>query len=405
MRLLHTSDWHLGRQFHGASLLEEQAAAVDRIVELASEARVDAVVIAGDLYDRAIPPGPAVELLDDALVRLRATGAVVVAIGGNHDSPTRVGFGDRLLGAAGVTVRSDLARAAEPVIVTPADDGEPVALYPVPFADPLAVSLALPDSVDGRRRSALTHQQALQAVLRPVVADRRSRGLRSVLVAHAFVANTAPQLDEDPVQVCDSERDLAIGGSALVDTSVVSGFDYVALGHLHGRQAWDGGRVAYSGSPLRYSFSEERHHKSVRIVELGGPGGATGSVALSVEQVDLGVGRPLCTVTGALDDLLADPLLEGAVPARVRAVLTDPVLPPHAMARLRGRFPHTAELVHRPPECAGDGDHPRSARDVRSRDPLDLALDFLAAQWDEPAAAADRELLAEALTNVSGAPA
>lgn len=395
MRLLHTSDWHLGRQFHGTSLLDEQAEAVDRIVEIAAQERVDAVVIAGDLYDRAIPPGPAVELLDEALVRLRATGAVVIAIGGNHDSPTRVGFGDRLLSSAGVTVRSDLARAHEPVLVHPADGGDPVAVYPVPFADPLAVSLSLPRE-EGERRSSLSHQQALQLVLRPVRDDRRARKGRSVLVAHAFVANTAPPLGEEPVQTCDSERDLSVGGSALVDTSVVSGFDYVALGHLHGRQAWDGGRVAYSGSPLRYSFSEEHHRKSVRIVELDGSG------AVTAEQIDLGVGLPLRTLTGPLDHLLVDPALDDAAGARVRAVLTDPVLPPHAMARLRDRFPHTAEVVHQPPECGRAGDRPRTSRDVRTRAPLDLALDFLAAQWDEPASDADRDLLAEALTAVSG---
>jgi exonuclease SbcD len=396
MRLLHTSDWHLGRQFHGTSLLDEQAEAIDRTVEIAAEERVDAVVVAGDLYDRAIPPGPAVELLDDALVRLRATGAVVVAIGGNHDSPTRVGFGDRLLAAAGVTVRSDLARAAEPVMVTPADGGHPVAIYPVPFADPLAVSLSLPQEEGATRRASLSHQQALEVVLRPVRADRRARRGRSVLVAHAFVANTAPPLGEEPVQTCDSERDLSVGGSALVDTSVVSGFDYVALGHLHGRQAWDGGRVAYSGSPLRYSFSEEHHHKSVRVVELSEAG------AVTAEQIDLGVGLPLRTVVGPLEDLLVDPTLADAAGARVRALLTDPVLPPHAMARLRDRFPHTAEVVHQPPERHEGGERLRTSRDVRTRAPLDLALDFLAAQWDEPADDADRALLAEALTAVAG---
>lgn len=369
MRLLHTSDWHLGRQFHGTPLLHEQAAAVDRMVEIATEARVDAVVIAGDLYDRAIPPGGAVELLDEALVRLRATGAVVIAVAGNHDSPTRLGFGDRLLSSAGVTLRSRPERTDEPVVVAPADGGSPVAVYPVPFVDPVAVG-------------ASTHQQALDRVLEPARADRARRGLRSVVVAHAFVTSAV---------ACDSERDLAVGGSAVVDPGVFAGFDLVTLGHLHGRQSWDGGRVAYSGSPLRYSFSEEHHRKVVRVVELAADG------TPAVEDVELGVGLPLRTLTGELEDLLADASLATAEGARVRANLTDRVLPTGAMSRLRARFPHAAELVHVPPAPEDGTAAPRSGHDVGTRRPLDLAEDFLAAQWGRRPAHEEELVLTHAL--------
>jgi exonuclease SbcD len=146
MRLLHTSDWHLGRQFHGASLLQEQAAAMDRIVALATEAEVDAVLIAGDLYDRAIPPAEAVQLFNDTLARLSRAGAAVVAIAGNHDSHVRVSIYDPLLSAFGVTIRGDVRRAAEPVLVTPRRGGAPVAIYPLPYLEP---------SVDGPLLAAL----------------------------------------------------------------------------------------------------------------------------------------------------------------------------------------------------------------------------------------------------------
>jgi len=397
MRLLHTSDWHLGRQFHGTSLLDEQAAVVDRMVEIAADRAVDAVIIAGDLYDRAIPPAPAVELLDDALLRLRDTGALVVAISGNHDSPSRVGYGERLMSRTGVTVRSDVRRAADPVLVPGADGSDAVAVYPVPFLDPVIAGMTAGDDPDpdGPRRRP-THQQALDGVLGGVRADRSTRGLRSVVVAHAFVANTAPRLDEDPVETCDSERELAAGGTGRVDQGVFSGFDYVALGHLHGRQSWDHDRIAYSGSPLRYSFSEEHHRKSVRIVDLAADGGR------SVELVELGVGRGLCTITGELASLLADPGLAHARGARVRAVLTDVELPHQAMAQLRTRFPHAAELVHQPPERADGPATVRTAQDIRRRRPLDLTLEFVAEQWDGAPDAASRTILRDAVTAVLG---
>lgn len=406
MRLLHTSDWHLGRQFHGASLLDEQAAAVERIVELTREQQADVVVIAGDLYDRAIPSGPAVELLDDALVRLRDTGAIVVAISGNHDSSSRAGFGDRLLSRAGVTVRADVRRFAEPVVVAPGRDGDGandlLAVYPVPYLDPLVFDAAHPpaqaddDGPPADRGGRSTHQQVLSRAMTVVRADRARRGLPSVVVAHAFVANTAPLLEEAPVETCESERRLAVGGTDRVDQSVFAGFDYVALGHLHGHQAWDGGRVAYSGSPLRYSFSEEHHRKGIQLIDLGVGGRRT------VEFVELGVGRPLCTVTGPLDRLLGDPSLAHAEAARVRAVLTDPQLPHQAMARLRARFPHTAELVHRPPERSGALPI-RNGSDVRRRQPLDLALQFVAEQWDARPDDRSETLLRDAVVGVLGA--
>ena len=137
MRFLHTSDWHLGRQFHGASLLEDQTAALERIVALAQEAEVDAVLIAGDIYDRAIPPAEAVQLFTTTLARLRQSGVAVVAIAGNHDSHVRVSVYDPLLSALGVTIRGDVSRAHEPVLVMPRRGGAPVAIYPLPYLDPV----------------------------------------------------------------------------------------------------------------------------------------------------------------------------------------------------------------------------------------------------------------------------
>lgn len=395
-----------------ASLLDEQVAAIDRIIEIARDQRVDVVVIAGDLYDRAIPPAPAVELFSEALCRLHDLGVQVVAISGNHDSVSRVGFGDRLLSRTGVTVRADARRAAEPVSVRADDGGGPVYIYPIPFLDPISVAplvraeradtgdgtLFGPAGTDHRAGSdsagRLTHLQVLDwAVTRARVhlsaaASSHVTPVRSVVVAHAFVTNTAA-----PSVESDSERELAIGGADQVSTDLFDGFDYVALGHLHGHQSWNDGRVAYSGTPLPYSFSEEHHTKVVRLVDLPPDGTRT------VTVVPLGVGRPLRTLTGDLADLVADPALAGAEGARVRAVLTDAQLPSHAMAQLRVRFPHASELVHRPPAVSPTHEQLRltSAR-IRQASPIELTVEFLTEQLGEAPDAQADELLREAVT-------
>jgi exonuclease SbcD len=408
MRLLHTSDWHLGRTFHGASLLEEQSEALDRIVELAREAAVDVVVIAGDLYDRAIPPAEAVSLFTETLARLRRHGIAVVAIAGNHDSHVRVSVYDPLLNDLGVTIRGAVARATEPVLVKPRRGGAPVALYPLPYLEPVVDGPRLlaglgeeraEVEVEGEAKSTaktaaaaadtelptsrFSQESTTRLALAGIHRDREHRpGTRSVLVAHTFVAGGLSS---------DSERELSVGQVDRVSVEAFIGFDYVALGHLHGAQQLDGPRLAYSGTPLPYSFSEERHRKSVRIVELAADG------TPAVEVVPLDVGRRLQTLQGTLASLLADPAHDGAQQARVRAILTDDTLPAQAMARLRERFPHAVELRHQPPLVERASAADRSQRIRQARSPLELADLFFADQQGEPANAAERELLRQAL--------
>ena len=421
MRLLHTSDWHLGRSFHGASLLEEQAEALDRIVELAREAAVDLVVIAGDLYDRAIPPAEAVSLFTDTLARLRSAGIAVVAIAGNHDSHVRVSVYDQLLSDLGVTIRGAVSRAAEPVLVQPGGGGDAVAVYPLPYLEPVVDGPRLLDRLEeeeeeeeehapGRSEPAdpgqtgpgtagtaaagpgqgepaavgrFSHEATTRLALARIRRDLARRpGCRSVLVAHTFVAGGLGS---------DSERELSVGQVDRVSVEAFAGFDYVALGHLHGSQQLDGPRLAYSGTPLPYSFSEERHRKSVRIVELAVDG------TPAVEVVPLGVGRSLQTLEGTLARLCCDPAFEAARQARVRAILTDEALPLQAMARLRERFPHAVELRHQPPAVEHSSGDERSRQIREARSPLDLAGLFLADQQGKPASAAELDLLRLAL--------
>ncbi len=320
MRLLHTADWHLGRSFHGEGLLDAQAAAVDHLVAVAREERVDAVLVAGDVYDRALPPVDAVRLADEALRRLSELCPVVV-IPGNHDSAVRLGFGAALLARAGVHVRADAGGCGAAVTVGGAR------VYAIPYLEPEVAAGPLGCEQRG-------HAAVLAAAMDRVRADaaRQPAGVGTVVVAHAFVAGAAG---------CESERELAVGGAGSVPASVFAGVDYVALGHLHGPQRV-GDRARYAGSPLAFSFSEARQRKSVAVVEVGR--GAEPAVELHPCPVP----RPLAALRGRLEELLADPAHAGAEGAWVHATLTDPARPVDAMDRLRRRFPHTAVLAFAP---------------------------------------------------------
>ena len=392
MRLLHTSDWHLGRSFHGASLLQEQAEVLARIVALARDGAVDAVLIAGDLYDRAIPPAEAVLLFNDTLAQLRQSGAAVVAIAGNHDSHVRVSVYDPLLASFGVTIRGDVRRAHEPVLVSPRLGGAPVAIYPLPYLEPAVdgpgLAWALEQEAAVVPPTRLRHDEVTRLALERIRRDLQQRPHhRSVLVAHTFVAGG---------ESSESERELTVGNVDRVSVEAFTGFDYVALGHLHGSQQLDGPRLAYSGTPLPYSFSEEHHVKAVRLVELAD------DRSLQVEVVPLGVGRPLRSLSGRLAELLTDPALEEARRAWVRVELTDDLLPLQAMARLRERFPHVVQLQQRRPEGSPATASARALSIRSARGPLERSLAFFADQQGRPPLPAEEQLLRQALMAASG---
>lgn len=313
MRILHTADWHLGRTLGNHSLLEDQAYVLRQFIELAVETRPDVIVIAGDLYDRSVPPADAVTLLDDTLHELTSRcGAPVIAISGNHDSQQRLDFGARLLRHRGLHLFGSLESAG---VVTVGD----TAFVAVPFAEPAAVRSAYPGYTGQDHHSALAF---LLETLRPAEG-------RAVAIAHAFVAGGVESA---------SERALSVGTAGMVGVEVFRGFAYAALGHLHRPQTL--GRARYAGSLLKYSTSEAAQKKSVTLVDLDG----------ETEEFALRPRRDLRCVEGDFDALLAGPPSEDYL----YFTLTDTGLIPNAAQRLREIYPQFLGLEVRRVKEAGE---------------------------------------------------
>jgi len=392
MRFLHTSDWHLGRSLHRFDLREAQAAFLDHLVETARSERVDAVLVAGDVYDRAIPPVDSVALYEDALARLRATGARVILISGNHDSARRLGVNSALIDASGVHLRTRPAALAEPVLLTgDGGAGGGVAVYGVPYLEP---ALGLANAADAEPGAdTRSHATVLNAALGLIRADAAARAAtRTVVLAHAWVTAGRDEHERGESakrQASGSERDISVGGIGYVPASVFDGFSYVALGHLHGRQTL-AENMRYSGSPLPYSFSEKDHEKGTWLVEVGAEGKA------SAEWVTAPVYRRLAVLRGRIEDLLASRAHDAHERDFVAVTLTDAVRPEGAMERLRARFPHILTLEFKPEGVIAD---PRGyGQKVKGRDDLTVAAEFVRHVRDSAASAGERELLAAAFT-------
>lgn len=384
MRLLHTSDWHLGRTLHGVDLLEHQAAHLDHLVDVVRSEQVDALLVAGDIHDRAIPPVAAVELLNDALIRLTEHTRVVITPG-NHDSATRLGFGASLFGDR-LVVRSRVQTISTPVEI-PGPDGHSSALvYALPYLDPDMVRHRLtgPEMDDDGAPivPARSHAAVANAAMLRVSGDLRARRatgprLPSVLMAHAFVVGG---------EASESERDIRVGGVDSVPLGVLTGpavhgtrdpggLDYLALGHLHGPQRVghsheDGpvGPVArYAGSPLAFSFSEMHHTKSSALVSMDGNG------VTDVQLVDAPRPRRLSEAIGSIDELLSRRFDE-QTHDWVRVFVTDTVRPSQLHSRIRERFPHALAVQHRPAERLGT-DRLRAV--TTSHDPVEVGVEFV----------------------------
>lgn len=319
MRFIHTADWHIGRLFHNLSLLDDQVHVLEQLLGLLADTRAEALVVAGDVYDRAVPPADAVRLLDEVIARITRDCAVpVIMIAGNHDSPERLGFGSELLAKQGFHVRGPLEPGLSPVVLS--DPWGEVRFYPIPYAEPAVVRSRLGEN------GVHNHDAAMAALAGRI----RGKGFagRNVAIAHSFLTGG---------ETSDSERPLTVGGTGNVSVDRFSGFDYVALGHLHRPQEVTGG-VRYSGSLLKYSFSEAGQEKSVTLVEMDAAG------RCRTELFPLTPKRDMRIVEGAFETLLQGP---GAGESRedyllVRLSDKKAILDP--MGRLREVYPNVLHL-------------------------------------------------------------
>lgn len=342
MRFLHTADWHLGRVFAGFDLLDAQAHALEGLVGVAAETNPHAIVIAGDIYDRGVPPEDAVRLFDDVLKRL-AEVAPVLAIAGNHDSGGRLDFGRELLRQAGVYLAGTSRNGVERVDIH--DDHGVVAFHLMPYATPEQVRYEL------GRDHVRSHDDATRARIESATVTGTPR---HVLVGHLFAHGGR--------ETKESERDIAVGGIATVDPAAFAPFAYTALGHLHRPHSVGSDRVRYSGSLARYSFAEEDHEKAVSLVEIDAAGG------VAVRDIPLPQKHGMRTLRGTFEELrqraAAD---ERRTLDLVRVVVTDRIVVPGSHDSLRQNYPHLLEFHHeRPPAEVGKTDEPVPAAARRS---------------------------------------
>ncbi len=358
MKLIHLSDLHLGKRVNEFSMLEDQKYILEEILRIIDSEKPDGVLIAGDVYDKTVPSAEAVTLLDEFLVQLSKRDTQTFLISGNHDSAERLAFGGRLMEQSGIHI----ARVYNGVLapLTLRDEYGPVDLYLLPFLRPVQVRRFFTES------EIATYTEAMAAVLGAADIDKTHR---NVLVTHQFVTGA---------QTCDSEE-LSVGGTDNVDVSVFDDFDYVALGHIHGPQKIGRETVRYCGTPLKYSFSEVGHKKSVTVVELA----EKGSVA--IRTVPLVPKRDMSELRGAYNELMLRENYEGK-PFRndyLRITLTDEEDIPNAVNNLRTVYPYIMRLDYDNRRTRTES-HVDGAEQVERKRPLTLFEEFYESQNGQP---------------------
>lgn len=356
MKLLHTADWHLGKLVHGVYMTEDQRYVLEQFIAAVREEKPDAVIIAGDLYDRAVPPTEAVELLDEVLERIViGLETPVIAIAGNHDSPDRISFGTRMMEIRGLYLAGQLRPELKPVVLK--DEHGEVHFHLIPYADPAIVRHVLDDE------TIRSHDDAMRAITKKLESQLDPKA-RHVFVGHAFVTPTGEAEDN----TSDSERPLAIGGAEHVRASYFQKFHYTALGHLHQAHYVLNETIRYAGSPLKYSISEEKHNKGCFIVELDSEG------TVSVQKRALVPKRDMRRVEVTLEELESHPVNEDYV--YVTLISDHPVLFP--MEKVRAVYPNAMHVERKSKETrVAEGVTEAAAAGMR-RSETDPALLFAA---------------------------
>ena len=373
MKLIHLSDLHIGKRVNEVSMIEEQKYILNQILETIDAEQPGAVLISGDVYDKSVPSAEAVTLFDDFLCRLAEKGQQVFIISGNHDSAERLAFGGRLMGDKGIHLSPVYDGNIAPITLT--DEHGPVHFWLLPFLKPAHVKRFYPDA------GIESYTDALRVAVEKMGIDPTRR---NVLLTHQFVTGAA---------TCESEE-ISVGGSDNVDASVFEGFDYVALGHIHGPQNIGSNRIRYCGTPLKYSFSEASHYKSVTVVDMGAKG------ELELHTVALTPLHDMRVIRGSFQEVTDKSFYAGtAADDYLQVILTDEEDVPEAIGKLRAIYPNIMKLTY-------DNTRTRTnriidgAEDVEQKTPLQLFAELYEQQNNQPMNQAQSSFVAALIESI-----
>ena len=371
MKLIHLSDLHIGKRVNEVSMIEDQEYMLLQILKIIDDEKANAVLIAGDVYDKSVPSAEAVTLFDDFLCRLAKRKVPVLIISGNHDSPERLAFGNRLMEESGIFISPVYDGSVS--TFTLSDEYGDVDFWLLPFLKPAHVKRYFPDA------GIESYTDAIRAAVEHMGIDT---AVRNVLLTHQFVTGAA---------TCESEE-ISVGGSDNVDASVFADFDYVALGHIHGPQNIGSNRIRYCGTPLKYSFSEEAHHKSVTVVNLGKKGD------LELQLRPLTPRHDLRSIRGTFEELTSKSFYEGtATDDYLHIMLTNEEDVPEAIGKLRVIYPNLMKLSY---DNTRTNQVIEGAEDVQRKSPLELFDELYELQNNQPMSEEQRSFTQELIESI-----
>ena len=373
MKLIHLSDLHIGKRVNEISMIEDQEYILHQILQIVDDEKADAVLIAGDVYDKSVPSAEAVTLFDDFLCRLAKRKIPTLIISGNHDSPERLAFGNRLMEESGIFISPVYDGSVS--TFTLSDENGDVDFWLLPFLKPAHVKRYFPDA------GIESYTDAVRVAVEKMGIDTAKR---NVLLTHQFVTGAS---------TCESEE-ISVGGSDNVDASVFEDFHYVALGHIHGPQNIGSNQIRYCGTPLKYSFSEETHHKSVTVVNLAKKGD------LELQLRPLTPRHDLRSIRGTFEELTSKSFYEGtATDDYLHIILTDEEDVPEAIGKLRIIYPNLMKLSY-------DNTRTRTnqviegAEDVQRKSPLELFDELYELQNNQPMSEEQRSFTQELIESI-----
>ena len=373
MKFIHLSDLHLGKRIYDFNLTEDQKYILKEILKVIDTENPDAVLIAGDIYDKSVPSTEAVELLDEFLYQLSGRDLQVFLISGNHDSPERLAFASRLISRTGIHLSPVYNGAVEPIVLT--DEFGPVNVYLLPFVKPVHVRRFFPDE------NIESYNDALRTAVEALDIDRSER---NILVTHQFVTGAIRS---------DSEE-ISVGGTDNVDAAVFDGFDYVALGHIHGPQNIGSERIRYCGTPLKYSFSEAKHQKSVTVIDIAD------KESILVRTVPLHPLRDMREIEGTYEELTYRPNYEGTkTDDYIHITLTDEEDIPDAIGKLRLIYPNLMSLDYNNSRTRSAG-MLSDLEELQNKSPLVLFEEFYEQQNGRPMSEQQENFVRKIMENI-----